>query len=104
MKSSKDYETVIIEKITHDYYQRSRWDREGHQTRFEIAEYPYYCEHFSSYFTHKKEGYIAYLKYYLDVLRDPFFFDEIEDEYAFIKEKCEVYGLMESFERMYDER
>jgi len=40
----------IIQKITYDYYQRSRWDNaaiDGHQTRFEIAEYPYYCEHFS---------------------------------------------------------
>ncbi len=83
-----------------------RWDIASFSdidTRYDVANYDnYFSQSFLCKVSNKDEMHIEYLKCYLKVLADPFFYDEeIPDEYEFIKSKCEQFGLMDSFEKYY---
>jgi hypothetical protein len=98
---------IIDEEVNNIFHQRLRWDIASFDdidTRYQMADYDnYFGISFLSQVPNTEEMYIEYLKCYLKVLADPFFFDEnIPDEYEFIKDKCEECGFIDSFESYYD--
>jgi hypothetical protein len=98
---------IIYDEVSNIFAQRLRWDIasfDNKDTRYDVANWDdYFSTSFLCEVDNKEEMYIEYLKCYLKVLADPFFFDEnIPDEYEFIKDKCEECGFIDSFESYYD--
>ena len=104
LKTSKEKRVEIIKKeLERAFSARWRADREGYDSRYDLANYDDYFS--SSYFSkieNKDELYIEFLKCYLYILSDPFFYEDIPNTYEFIKSKCEEFGLLETFKKYYN--
>jgi hypothetical protein len=98
---------IMGDEIYEQFGNRSRWDNvsfDDEATRYEVAEYAFYLQSFLSNTTKKEENYINYLKCYLAVLSDGFFYgEEIPDENEFIKKKCNEAGIGDIFQKYYKE-
>ncbi len=87
---------IMYKEVEHCFANACRWDREGHKTRYEIANYDYYLDTFLSKIENKDDMYVEYLKIYLDVLSNPFFDELIPPKYEFIEEKLKSVNLLKA--------
>ncbi|MDD5387330.1 MAG: hypothetical protein PHQ22_09065 [Sulfuricurvum sp.] len=94
---------IMCNEVYEAFGLKSRWDNvsfDDEPTRYEVTNYDFYLNSFVSQVENKEENYIEYLKCYLRVLSDGFFYgEEIPEEYEFIKQKCREAGIEDIYTR-----
>ncbi len=95
---------IMEDELYNIFGMKARWDTvsfDDEPSRYDIANYDFYNKSFLSKVPNKKQMYIEYLKCYLRVLADPYFYETVPSEYEFIKSKCEEYDLLDVFKEYY---